>query len=145
MLSAVLCRRWVSTEVNVPWCPCMTVSSHIAAITNQNTPPDPKGLRMMPSARPPNLSSTGYDLWPSNLQRWPFHALAPWITCANLHQNSFIHPFRSLAMDGRTGMKNTYCLCQSVWPHAGKKQRSWTYVLVFTYFPWKQHYETTGK
>ena len=45
------------------------------------------------SARPPNLylASRDLHLWSTDPQSRPFPALAPWTTCANWHQNRFIH------------------------------------------------------
>jgi len=40
------------------------------------------------SVRP--SASCDLDLWPTDLQCWPFYAFAPWTTCANLHQHRFI-------------------------------------------------------
>jgi len=43
------------------------------------------GVETEASARPPHLTwpSCELDLWPSDPQSWPFHALAPWTTTIN--------------------------------------------------------------
>jgi len=66
---------------------CCSSSSN----TDNNTvktrkPTQPRGVENGASTRPPNLTSAScdLDLWPSDPWIWRFHALALWITCANL-------------------------------------------------------------
>ena len=97
-------------------CQVYQLSKYKSAILTSE-PTRPNGSTMMfPPARPPNLSSTEYDLglWPPDPQSWPFYALASRTTCASWHQNRFIRfqdivfsKFGNRETNGQVG--NTTC------------------------------------